>query len=138
MKGYALSLIETAIACTDERITAADVATIVGWAKDMLAHPVELLDGVAETVAQLAGNLRLALITKGDFIHQESKIARSGLAEHFDVIEIVSEKDPDTYRSVLARAAIDPASFVMVGNLLRSDVLPVIGWVGAPSTCRAT
>lgn len=130
VKGYTLSLIETAIACTDERITAADIATIIGWGKDMLAHPVELLDGVAETVAQLAGAFRLALITKGDFFHQQSKIARSGLAEHFDVIEIVAEKDPDTYRSVLARAAIDPATFVMVGNSLRSDVLPVIATGG--------
>lgn len=126
VKGYTLSLIETAIACTNERITAADIATIVDWGKNMLAHPVELLDGVAETVAQLAGTFRLALITKGDVFHQESKIARSGLVEHFDVIEIVAEKDPDTYRSVLARAAIDPATFVMVGNSLRSDVLPVI------------
>ncbi|MBW3606581.1 MAG: HAD family hydrolase [Actinobacteria bacterium] len=126
VKGYALSLIETAIDCTDQRIGAADIATIVGWAKDMLAHPVELLDGVAETIERLAGGFRLALITKGDFFHQESKIARSGLADHFERIEIVAEKAPATYRSVLQRADVSPAAFLMVGNSLRSDVLPVL------------
>jgi putative hydrolase of the HAD superfamily len=87
---------------------------------------VELLDGVTDTVAALSERYRLALITKGDFFHQESKVARSGLAEHFDVIEIVAEKDPRTYRRVLDRAGIDAAAFVMVGNSLRSDVLPVL------------
>lgn len=126
VKGYALSLIETAIECTDQRMSAADIATIVGWAKDMLAHPVELLDGVAETIDRLAGGFRLALITKGDFFHQESKIARSGLAEHFERIEIVAEKEPASYRSILRRADVSPTAFLMVGNSLRSDVLPVL------------
>lgn len=126
VKGYALSLIETAIECTDQRVSAADIATIVDWAKDMLAHPVELLDGVAETIDRLAGAFRLALITKGDFFHQESKVARSGLAEHFERIEIVAEKEPATYRSILRRADVGPAGFLMVGNSLRSDVLPVL------------
>lgn len=126
VKGFALSLIETAITVTDGRIAAHDVARIVDWAKEMLRHPVDLLDGVADTVAHLATHYRLALITKGDFFHQESKVARSGLAEHFDIVEIVTEKDPAGYRRVLARAGVDPASFVMVGNSLRSDVLPVL------------
>lgn len=126
VKGFALSLIETAITVTGGRIGAPDVACIVDWAKDMLRHPVDLLDGVADTVAHLATRYRLVLITKGDFFHQESKVARSGLAEHFDVVEIVAEKDPASYRRVLARAGIDPVSFVMVGNSLRSDVLPVL------------
>lgn len=126
VKGFALSLIETAITVSDGRISAHDVARIVDWAKDMLRHPVDLLDGVADTVAHLATRYRLVLITKGDFFHQESKVARSGLAEHFDVVEIVAEKDPASYRRVLGRAGIDPASFVMVGNSLRSDVLPVL------------
>jgi putative hydrolase of the HAD superfamily len=126
VKGFALSLIETAITVTDGRIGAHDVARIVDWAKDMLRHPVDLLDGVAETVVELAGRYRLVLITKGDFLHQESKVARSGLAEHFDVVETVAEKDAASYRRVLARAGVDPATFVMVGNSLRSDVLPVL------------
>jgi putative hydrolase of the HAD superfamily len=126
VKGFALSLIETAIAVTDGRLDSADIALIIGWAKQMLRHPVELLEGVADTVEALAQRYRLALITKGDFFHQESKVARSGLADHFDVVEIVAEKDPLTYRRVLDRAGIDPASFMMVGNSLRSDVLPVL------------
>lgn len=126
VKGYALSLIETAIECTDERVAAADIATIVSWARDMLAHPVELLDGVAETVERLAARFRLVLITKGDFFDQESKIARSGLAGHFERIEIVAEKEPATYRRVVSHTGIAPHSFVMVGNSLRSDVLPAL------------
>ncbi len=126
VKGFALSLIETAITVTDSRIGASDVARIVDWAKDMLRHPVHLLDGVADTVADLATRYRLVLITKGDFFHQESKVARSGLAEHFDDVEVVAEKDAASYRRVLGRAGIDPTSFVMVGNSLRSDVLPVL------------
>lgn len=126
VKGYALSLIETAIELTDQRIGSGDIAEIIGWAHEMLAHPVDLLDGVAETVELLAGRHRLVLITKGDFFHQESKVARSGLADHFDAVEIVAEKDPATYRTVLDRLGVDPATFVMVGNSVRSDVLPVL------------
>lgn len=124
--GFTLSLIETAIDVTGGRISAGDIGEIVGWARAMLDHPVDLLDGVAETVERLAGSHRLVLITKGDFFHQESKVARSGLADHFDAVEIVAEKDPVTYRGVLDRLGIAPATFVMVGNSLRSDVLPVL------------
>jgi putative hydrolase of the HAD superfamily len=126
VKGFALSLIETAIDLTDGRIGAADIAEIVGWARMMLDHPVDLLDGVVETVELLATRHRLVLITKGDFFHQESKVARSGLADHFDAVEIVAEKDTDTYRDVLRRLGIPPEAFVMVGNSVRSDVLPVL------------
>lgn len=126
VKGFTLSLIETAIDVTGGRISADDIGEIVGWARAMLDHPVDLLDGVAETVEQLSGRYRLVLITKGDFFHQEAKVARSGLADHFDAVEIVAEKDPATYRSVLDRLGIAPATFVMVGNSVRSDVLPVL------------
>ena len=126
IKGFVLSMIETAIELTGGRITSAEVATIVGWGKEMLAHPVELLDGVAETVELLGDRHRLLLITKGDLFHQETKVARSGLAERFDAVEIVSEKDPSTYARVLDRHAVDAAEFLMVGNSVRSDVLPVI------------
>ena len=93
----------------------------------MLDHPVELLDGVAEVVEALSARHRLLLITKGDLFDQESKIARSGLAERFAAIEIVSEKDPETYRRLLARHGVEPGRFVMVGNSVRSDILPVLG-----------
>jgi len=126
IKGFILSMIETAIEVTGGRIEARDIQTLINAGKQMLTHPVELLDGVAETVEYLSHSHRLVLITKGDLFDQESKIARSGLSPLFDRIEIVSEKDPDTYRRVLARHGIAPDRFLMVGNSVRSDILPVL------------
>lgn len=126
IKGFVLSMIETAIEVTDGRVEARDIQTLIEAGKSMLAHPVDLLDGVAETVEYLSHSHRLVLVTKGDLFDQESKIARSGLAELFDRIEIVSEKDPETYRRILARHGIAPDRFLMVGNSVRSDVLPVL------------
>jgi putative hydrolase of the HAD superfamily len=127
IKGFVLSMIETAIEVTDGRVRAIDVQGIIDAGKAMREHPVELLDGVREVVEGLVGGpRRLLVITKGDLFDQESKLAGSGLADLFDAIEIVSEKDPATYRRILTRHAIDPASFLMVGNSLRSDVLPVV------------
>jgi putative hydrolase of the HAD superfamily len=127
IKGFILSMIETAIEVTEGRIEARHIQSLIDAGKAMLTHPVELLDGVAETVEYLGHSHRLVLITKGDLFDQESKIARSGLSEMFDAIEIVSEKDPDTYRRVLARHGIAPERFLMVGNSVRSDILPVLG-----------
>jgi putative hydrolase of the HAD superfamily len=126
VKGFVLSMIETAIEVTDGRIDARDVSAIVGWGKDMLASPVEVLDGVRETVATLAESYRLILVTKGDLLHQETKLARSGLGPLFTAIEIVSEKDARLYRNIMTRYGVAPPSFVMVGNSLRSDILPVL------------
>ncbi len=126
VKGFVLSMIETAIELTDGRIESADVRTIIGWGREMLASPVQLLDGVSETLEALAGSVPLILVTKGDLLHQESKLARSGLGGHFKGIEIVSEKDAQVYRRVMARYAVPPERFVMVGNSLRSDILPVL------------
>jgi putative hydrolase of the HAD superfamily len=92
----------------------------------MLASPVELLDGVCEVVEVVAQAFPLVLLTKGDLLHQETKLARSGLGHHFKGIEIVSEKDARIYRQVMNRYAVAPDRFVMVGNSLRSDILPVI------------
>ncbi len=126
-KGFTLSLIETAIEITDGAIPAADIATIVTFGKDMLEHPVELLPDVEATIGRLDhAGYRLLLITKGDLWHQESKIAASGIAERFDAVEIVSEKDPATYRAVLERHDVEAAGFCMVGNSVRSDVLPLL------------
>ncbi len=125
IKGFVLSMIETAIAVTDARIGAREIQTLIDFGKAMLDHPVELLDGVEEALAALAPRVRLLLITKGDLFDQESKIARSGLAERFAAVEIVSEKDPETYRRILDRHGIAPDRFVMVGNSVRSDILPV-------------
>jgi putative hydrolase of the HAD superfamily len=126
VKGFTLSMIETAVAVSDDRISASEVATILGWGKAMLSHPVELLDGVEDTVHALATDHRLVLVTKGDLFHQESKVAASGLADRFEHIAIVAEKDAPTYRRVTAQLGIDPADFLMVGNSVRSDVAPVL------------
>lgn len=126
IKGFVLSMIETAIQVTDGRVPARDLQSLIDFGKAMLEHPVDLLDGVAEVVQALSSRYRLILITKGDLFDQESKVARSGLAGHFDAVEIVSEKDPATYRRVLERHSVDPARFVMVGNSVRSDILPVM------------
>jgi putative hydrolase of the HAD superfamily len=126
IKGFVLSMIETAIEVTDGRIPARDLQRLIEFGKEMLGHPVELLDGAAEAVEALASRHDLVLVTKGDLFDQESKVARSGLAGHFRAVEIVSEKDPETYARILRRHGIDPARFVMVGNTVRSDVLPVL------------
>ena len=125
-KGFTLSMIETALEISEGQIAASAIQELIGWGKELLSHPVELLDQVEETVKLLSGSYRLALITKGDLFHQESKVAESGLADYFDRVEILTEKSPASYRRVLGRLDVEPSSFVMVGNSLRSDVLPVV------------
>ena len=126
VKGFVLSMIETAIDLTGGRLASADVREIIGWGRDMLSSPVTLLDGVRDTVEELAAAFPLLLITKGDLLHQESKLASSGLGDLFSGIEIVSEKNADVYRRVMKRHGVAPRGFVMAGNSLRSDVLPVL------------
>ena len=126
VKGFTLSMVETAIELSEGTVSAEAIHQIIGFGKEMLMHPVELLDGVAETIELLGTRYRLALITKGELFHQETKIAESGLADHFEFIEIVSEKTPDTYEEILSRVEIEPASFVMVGNSMASDIVPVL------------
>lgn len=126
VKGFTLSMVETAIEASGGAVDTAAVQQIIDWGKEMLAHPVELLPGVEETISNLEDRYRLVLITKGDLFHQESKIAESGLADRFEHVEILSEKSPEQYRRVLDRCAVEPDGFVMIGNSLRSDVLPVL------------
>ena len=126
VKSFTLSMLETAIELTRARIPASDLEVILGWGKRMLMQPTELLPGVEETLRLLATGHDLVLITKGDLFDQESKLARSGLGDLFLGVEILSEKNTDTYRGVFRRRGIDPAGFVMVGNSLRSDVVPVV------------
>ena len=130
VKSFVLSMIETAIEVTGGAVPTSVIAELLDAGKAMMAHPVELLDGVAEAVAELAARWPLVLVTKGDLFHQESKLARSGLGEHFARIEIVSEKDERTYRKVIDALGIAAADFIMVGDSLRSDVLPVLA-IGA-------
>jgi len=125
VKGFTLSLIETAIEVTAGEVPASDIARILDWAKELLARPVDLLDDVEAVVAQLATRYRLVVITKGDLFHQEAKVASSGLSGHLAGVEVVSEKDPADYQRILDRYGVPPERFVMVGNSLRSDVVPV-------------
>jgi putative hydrolase of the HAD superfamily len=126
VKSFTLSMLETAIELTERRISAADLDVILGWGKRMLMEPTEVLDGVEATLRDLSGRYDLLLITKGDLFDQESKLARSGLGDLFLGVEILSEKNVDSYRGVFKRRGIDAREFVMVGNSLRSDVVPVV------------
>ncbi|MEO1083710.1 MAG: HAD family hydrolase [Acidobacteriota bacterium] len=125
-KGFTLSLIETALEISGGELPGRVVQQILDHGKEMIEHPVELLPGVRETLEGLRGRHPLLLITKGDLFHQEWKIARSGLADFFDIIEIVSEKDPGSYRRLLELHDIAPERFTMVGNSVKSDILPVV------------
>lgn len=131
IKGFTLSMIETAIELTEGRITGREVQEIIGYAREMLTAPIQLLDGVRETIADVSQLYRLILITKGDLLEQEAKITRSGLSDHFSGIEIVSRKDQQTYEAIIRRHSIAPERFLMVGNSIKFDVLPVLamgGW----------
>ena len=126
IKGFVLSMIETAVELTEGRITGTQIQAILGWGHQMLQAPVTLLDGVGEAIESLAARHRLMLLSKGDLFDQEAKLARSGLGEHFSAVEIVSEKNARTYAAIMARHKVAPADFLMVGNSLRSDILPVL------------
>jgi putative hydrolase of the HAD superfamily len=126
-KGFTLSAIETAIALTDGRIPASELSAILELGREILAHPVELLEGVPAVLTGLAAaGHPLLLITKGDLHHQERKIAASGLAPHFLAVEVVSEKDDATYSRLLRRHGFTADRFLMVGNSLKSDIAPLL------------
>ncbi|MBL8208349.1 MAG: HAD family hydrolase [Blastocatellia bacterium] len=126
IKSFALSMIETAIQLTEGRINGNEVQEIITIAWAMLEKPMDVFDGVRETILMLSEQYKLLLITKGDLFEQEAKIARSGLGDFFDGIEIVSEKNPAAYDAIIKRHQVVPRSFVMVGNSLKSDILPVL------------
>ena len=132
VKGFTLSMIETALEVSKGSVDAAVLAEIVRSGKTMLEHPVELLEGVGDTLDDLAGRFQLLLITKGDLFDQERKIEMSGLAHYFERCEIVSDKTADVYRRIFDDHGHGVRRSVMVGNSLKSDVYPVIeaGGVG--------
>lgn len=131
IKGFTLSMIETAIEVTDGRVPAPVIGDLLAAGREMLAHPIELLPHARAAVETLAGSHRVVLITKGDLLDQERKLAQSGLGDLFDGVEIVSDKTADRYAEIFARLGDGPARGVMVGNSMKSDVLPMIaagGW----------
>lgn len=126
IKGFVLSMIETAIEVTGERVPARVIRELIEAGQDMLAHPIHLLPEAREAVEALAGRFRLLLITKGDLLDQERKLAQSGLGELFDAVEIVSDKTRATYSSAFTRHGTGPDQALMVGNSLKSDVIPAL------------
>ncbi|RUX99845.1 HAD family hydrolase, partial [Mesorhizobium sp. M7A.F.Ca.US.005.03.2.1] len=131
IKGFTLSMIETAIEVTQGRVPGSVIAEILDAGREMLSHPIEALPHARETVEKLAGAFRLVLITKGDLFDQERKLAGSGLGDLFDAVEIVSDKNAATYSRLFNRHGDGPAKSMMVGNSLKSDVVPAIeagGW----------
>jgi putative hydrolase of the HAD superfamily len=126
IKGFTLSMIETAIEVTDDKVPASVIRQILEAGRDMLEHPVETLPHVPETLSALAGQYRIVLVTKGDLFDQERKLAQSGLGDFFDAVEIVSDKTRSTYERIFKRHGDGPDRSVMVGNSLKSDIVPAI------------
>ena len=126
VKAYTLSLIDTAVALTNGKVPANTIEQIIDLTREMLRAPVELLPGVAETLPVLAERAPLMMITKGDLLDQERKLRRSGLEDYFKAVEIISVKDRASYETILKRHDLRAENFMMVGNSLRSDVLPVL------------
>lgn len=131
IKGFILSMIETAIEVTDEQVPASVISELIAAGQEMLQHPIELLPHAREAVEEIAASHRVLLITKGDLLDQERKLAQSGLGDLFDGVEIVSAKTKSTYEDIFTRHGNGAAEAMMVGNSLRSDVKPAIeagGW----------
>lgn len=131
VKGFTLSMIETAIEVTDQQVPASVIQELVVAGQMMLSYPIDLLPHAREAVTSLAAQHRVVLITKGDLLDQERKLAQSGLGDLFDAVEIVSEKTPAVYNDIFARHGDGAERAMMVGNSMRSDVVPPItagGW----------
>ncbi|MFK0331292.1 HAD family hydrolase [Rhizobium sp. NPDC090275] len=126
IKGFTLSMIETAIEITEGNVPASVIAQILDTGRDLLSHPVETLPEVRETLAALSEHYLLVLITKGDLFDQERKLAQSGLGDFFHAVEIVSDKTAVTYRRIFSKIGGGPERAMMVGNSLKSDIVPAI------------
>ncbi len=128
---FVLSMIEIGIEMTEEKISPSDIQKLIHLAKEMLSHEVEVFEGVNHLLENLSAEYPLMLITKGDLLHQQRKFAVSGLAQYFRAVEVVSDKSPGVYEGILNRYNIEPERFLMIGNSLRSDILPILelgGW----------
>lgn len=125
-KGFMLSMIETALELTEGKIPGTAIQSIIDWGKALIQQPIDVLPDIPGVLDALKTQYTLLIITKGDLFDQESKIARSGLADHFEEIEIVSEKKPAVYQKILTKYRISPAHFLMIGNSLKSDILPTL------------
>lgn len=126
VKGFTLSMLETALEVSQGGLTATATAEILSMGRDMMLHPIEPLPGVVEAIGVLAEQGQLVLITKGDLFHQEAKLAASGLGTLFSGVEIVSEKTATAYRRIFERYGAVPGDALMAGNSVRSDILPML------------
>lgn len=130
IKGFMLSMIESALELSNNTISHTTLNEILSLGKRMINHPVELLEGVVEVLEKLNGTYRLIVMTKGDLLDQERKIERSGLSKYFHHIEVLSDKKESNYINLLENLEVDVREFLMIGNSLRSDVLPILN-IGA-------
>lgn len=126
IKGYILSMIEAALSVSNHTIPVEAIAKIIDYGKDLLQRPIELLDGVESTIAKLHQNYKLVVATKGDLKDQHRKLHDSGLGKYFHHIEVMSDKQEADYQKLLNRLDIDAKDFLMIGNSLKSDILPVL------------
>jgi putative hydrolase of the HAD superfamily len=126
IKGYILSMIEAALRISNNTISIEIVEKIIELGKELLQKPIELLDGVEDTLKALQGKYKLVVATKGDLKDQQSKLHRSGLGPYFHHIEVMADKQEINYQKLLKRLEIEPQEFFMIGNSLKSDVLPVL------------
>lgn len=127
IKGFVLSMIESALDLSNNRVSQTTIQQILDLGKGMIDHPVELLPGVEEVLASLEKKYRLIVLTKGDLLDQERKLEKSGLSKYFHHVEILSDKQEENYRNLLDHLEIRVEEFLMIGNSLKSDVLPILG-----------
>lgn len=129
-KGFILSMLETAIRETNHAVKSSEIEQIIETGKSLLTMPIQLLEGVEDILEKLQGKYKLILATKGDLLDQEQKLRRSGLIRYFHHIEIMSDKQEDNYLKLLSHLDIEPSEFLMIGNSVKSDILPVLN-IGA-------
>lgn len=126
IKGFVLSMVEAAIEISNGKISSDKIQQIIDFGKEMLNKPIELLDGVEEVLKALSPNYKLILATKGDLLDQERKLKKSGLLKYFDHIEVLSDKKNENYERLIDFLEVRPSEFLMIGNSLKSDVLPLV------------
>jgi len=130
IKGFMLSMIESALELSNNEISQATLLELLNLGKEMIARPVELLDGVKEVLGKLEGKYRLIVLTKGDLLDQERKLSKSSLSKYFHHVEVLSDKKEKNYKDLLEHLEISTNEFLMIGNSLKSDVLPLVN-IGA-------
>ncbi|WP_300023278.1 HAD family hydrolase [uncultured Maribacter sp.] len=126
IKGFMLSMIECALELSNNQISSKTIGALLELGKEMITQPVELLDGVEDVLKSLKDKYRLIVLTKGDLLDQERKLERSGLSEYFHHVEVLSDKKEKNYSDLLEHLQIKPSEFLMIGNSLKSDVLPLV------------